>query len=66
MKNKSIKNLQTKHFGGFTKAFGGKIYGGDNTQTIEEVVIVVRGGIKEPIKGSTTGGSTTDDGSDGN
>lgn len=66
MKTKSIKNLETKYFGGFTKVFGAKIYGGSNTATIKEVVIGVVDGVPQPFDGPTTGGTTTNDGSDGN
>ena len=41
-KQKSIDNLKAKNLGGFTKAFGAKVYGGHNTYTIEEVVIKVK------------------------
>jgi len=38
-KQKSIASFKAKNLGGFTKAFGAKVYGGYNTYTIEEVVI---------------------------
>lgn len=40
---KSIKNLEAKSLGNFTKTFGNKIFGGEGapTRSIKEIVIVV-------------------------
>ncbi|KIO74698.1 hypothetical protein TH53_25055 [Pedobacter lusitanus] len=54
MKNqKSIANLKAKNLGGFTKAFGAKVYGGYNTYTIEEVVIPSKPKSKRLAPGGT-------------
>ncbi len=50
MKKKSIDKLKAKNLGGFTKAFGAKVYGGYNTYTIEEIIIKVpRPGLEDSI-----------------
>ncbi|MCQ9633972.1 hypothetical protein MP477_03275 [Chryseobacterium sp. WG23] len=42
-KEKSIKNLEAKELGNFTKTFGKKVFGGEGapTRSIKEIVITV-------------------------